>query len=178
MQTKAKSNSVVTHALTETGTILINVLGAGTVEFDPKKAHEKNREWAEIHGWLQRLVDGAAKSRDPKTGKPASAEEKMGGIRRLVEHYESGADYWNLTREGGIGDDSITVRAIAEVKGIDVEEVRKRLETRAAALNSTVAKVLYAIRTSAGDEGSRVRDAINRLRPASTINGDEILSDL
>lgn len=179
MQSNAKRNSIVTHEIADNGDILIHVLHAGTVRFDPEKVHEDNRTWAEYHGWIQRLSDGAAKSRNPETGAPATPEEKMAAVQRLADHYMSGTDQWNLTAVAGVGaDDSITVRAVAEVKGITPERVRELLEVRAKALNVTVAKVLYAIRTSDGPEGSAVRDAMARMRKPSDINASEVLAGL
>src|SRR5271166_3808229 len=58
-QAKAKSNSVVTTEWS--GDILtIEVLGAGAIMFDRTAASADNRDWAEKHGWTQRLSNRAA----------------------------------------------------------------------------------------------------------------------
>lgn len=94
MNTKAKANSVITHH-TERETITFNILGVGDIRFDISQAHRNNRESAEVHGWIQRISDAAAISRDPETGKPASAQDKFDAMSRLVAHYESGTSEWS-----------------------------------------------------------------------------------
>lgn len=65
--------------------------------FDCAKVHEANRERAVVHGFKQRLADGAAKGKfDEKTGRLITAAEKFAGIKRLAEHYLSGTDQWEL----------------------------------------------------------------------------------
>ena len=66
------------------------------LKFDPQLCDESVRKFAEWHGWEQRLRDAAAKPRDEKTGKSASPAEKFAAIRKLAEHYLSGAKEWNL----------------------------------------------------------------------------------
>lgn len=83
------------------GLILINVLGAGSLTFNPLKAHHAVRDYAAFHGFKQRFVDAAAMSRDTETGAPASPQEKYEAIEALVEHYESGTDKWSRVAEAG-----------------------------------------------------------------------------
>lgn len=107
---KAKSNSVVTHRITEHG-VVFTVKGAGQAEdgtvtdaelaFTLALASQENRRRAELHGWIQRISDAAAISRDTKTGKPASAAEKLAAMAKLVEHYQSGTQEWRLAGSGG-----------------------------------------------------------------------------
>lgn len=96
MQTKPKANSTITHIRNEDGTLTFTVLGAGSFTFDPSKAHANNRARAEVHGWLQRISDGGALSREPKTGKPATPADKMARMRAIADHYQSGAAEWGL----------------------------------------------------------------------------------
>ena len=94
-QAKAKSNSVVTTEWS--GDILtIEVLGAGAIMFDRTAASADNRDWAEKHGWTQRLSNRAAISRDPKTGQPATAQVKYDAIKTLADYYESGDVPWKM----------------------------------------------------------------------------------
>lgn len=85
----------------EDGRISISVIGAGSITFDPAKAHPANTAYAAFHGWKQRFVDAAAMSRDTETGKPASPQEKYEAIEALVEHYESGTEKWTRQAEAG-----------------------------------------------------------------------------
>ena len=58
--------------------------------FDTTKASNAVRQYATLHGFTQRLGDATALSAG------ATLEEKFDAARQLVEHYESGAESWNL----------------------------------------------------------------------------------
>lgn len=102
MQTKAKSNSVITHSVSEDGTVItFHVKDAGDVVFDTTLAAASIIQQAAVHGLIQRVSDRAAIGRDPETGASASPEEKMEAMQSLVEHYESGSTEWSLVQSGG-----------------------------------------------------------------------------
>jgi hypothetical protein len=128
MQSKPKSNSVVTHKW-ELGKLVVNVLGAGKVVFDPSLASEENNEAARRHGWTQRIGDAAAKSKDPKTGKPASPAVKFEAVQTIVSYYEGGDVPWKMTGGGG-GDGGLLVAAVMRLKGKTEEQVREYFESR------------------------------------------------
>lgn len=96
MQTKPKSNSVVTHRRLDDGRLEFTVVGAGKFEFDPARASQANRERAMIHGWLQRIADAAAIPRDKETGASATPDAKMARMKALAEFYEAGGVEWNM----------------------------------------------------------------------------------
>lgn len=56
---------------------------------------------AMMHGLKQKLVDAAAISRDPETGRAATIETKYAAIREVYDRLLSGE--WNKRREGGAG---------------------------------------------------------------------------
>src|SRR5262249_13134234 len=55
-----------------------------------------NRAMAEFHGWKARLMERAAVEADPKSGK-TSARAKWEKLKATIDHYESGAEAWELT---------------------------------------------------------------------------------
>lgn len=111
-----KSNSVITHYIDGiTGIITFTVLGAGTLEFDPRKAHADNRTHAAGHGFVQRVSDAAAISRNPITGKPATPQQKYDAMAQLIAHYESGASEWSRVRAGDGSPKGQTFRALCLV---------------------------------------------------------------
>jgi len=124
IETKRKSNSVVTVQQTDSGQLVIAVLGVGSITFDPTKVAAPNRAYAELHGWKQRLSDAGAMSRDPETGRPATAQDKYDAIFALAEHYQSGAVEWSRVGGGG-GGKSITIEAIARVKDVDYADAER-----------------------------------------------------
>lgn len=108
------------------------------IKFYPGDCSESVRKFAEWHGWEQRLRDAAAKPRDTKTGKSASPAEKFAAIRKLAEHYLSGAENWNLrtgpSAGAGQNDDKQMLKAaLAEYfptvgKVRSAEEIHKAVE--------------------------------------------------
>ena len=56
-------------------------------------------EYAIFHGLKQKLVDAAAISRNPETGRPASVEDKYQAVRVVYDRLLAGQ--WNAAREGG-----------------------------------------------------------------------------
>lgn len=104
-QAKAKSNSVITHEIlrNEEGALSIkfNVLGAGDTILELSRVAQSNKDRALIHGFVQRISDAAALSRNPQTGLPASPTDKLNAMAELVDHYMSGTEEWSRKRTGG-----------------------------------------------------------------------------
>jgi hypothetical protein len=57
------------------------------------------REYAMLHGFMQRLGDAAAISRTQKDGTVITVTEEMrrNAVLELVTHYESGSESWTTT---------------------------------------------------------------------------------
>lgn len=102
MQTKPKSNAVITHEVAE-NVITFHVKQAGTVVFNLDAVSPANRKRAAIHGFIQRVSDGAAMSRNPETGQPAAPIDKMARMQAIVDHYQSGSPNWSMRRENRVG---------------------------------------------------------------------------
>lgn len=183
MQQKPKANSVVTHSMQD-GKIVFNVLGAGSFAFDPDKASAENRARAMIHGFVQRISDGAARLRDTKTGQSATASDKMAYMKRIADHYQSGATEWRLTEtsSGKRGVDAglvimAMIRALAGVKDVDAAE-------RIFAQQVTLGK--FPDRDSAikaWAESRQVADAIKvilaeRAAASANLDADAMLAEL
>lgn len=176
MQTKAKSNSVVTHALAEDGcTITFKVKGASEFTFDVLSAHPNMQHRAAIHGFVQRISDGAALSRDTETGRPATPEEKFANMLRIAEHYATGVDQWKLNSDGtGEGRTSVVVQALAAIQGISVAEALAKVRETAEKRRVTTKAVLAKLRTTAAI-ASKIAEMATA---AGGEDGDELLADL
>lgn len=176
MQTKPKSNSIVTHARLPGGELEFTVVGAGKFTFNPLRVHANNRQHAELHGWIQRITDGAAIPRNTKTGASATPQEKMEAMKELAEHYMSGADQWRLTASVGEGK-GLTIEAIARVKGVTYAIAEGYVEQFAKAKHGgDTRKALAFLR-----DGSRVREAMEAIRaerlPQAKIDADAALDE-
>lgn len=110
------------------------------------------------HGLKQKLVDAAAISRDPLTGKPATIATKYAAVEEVFTRLTSEVPSWNKTRgEGGAGTTGVgglLYRALVRLyDGVQTpEQVRKYLDglngEQQAALrgNKKVAPVILAIK--------------------------------
>lgn len=92
--------------------IRFKVEGVGELILATSALSNEVRRQAMIHGLVQRISDAAALSRDAKTGKSASPEEKFKAMKVLVDHYASGTVSWNLA--GGERGPSDEVRLLIE----------------------------------------------------------------
>lgn len=175
MQTKPKSNQVITTELLEGGILRVTVLGAGHVEFDPAKASDANRDYAEYHGWKQRLSDAAALGRNPETGQSASPADKLAAIQALATHYMSGSADWSPARAEGGNEGGITLRALARVQGVEVETMRARVAEQAEKRGIT--PKAYLARVAGAEAVIRAIAAI-RAESGDAKAADDLLADL
>lgn len=128
MQTKPKSNSVITHSVVSPGVLSFNVLGVGAITFDTSKVEQSNRERAMLHGFIQRISDRAAIGRNPDTGASATAQDKYNAMAALVAHYESGSAEWS-TRVAGSTSGGLLFTCLRELYPTkSVEELRATIE--------------------------------------------------
>lgn len=100
----------------------------GELVLDLTKVSAANLDYAAFHGFKQRIADKAALSRDEKSGKPATPEEKLEAMRALVDYYNSGAEGWSPARSAErVGSDEVMIaRALQELNPLKpAEEIRR-----------------------------------------------------
>lgn len=131
MQTKPKSNSVITHEFREeNGELAFLVNGAGETVLPLDRLSTQVRHRAMLHGLIQRISDAAAMSRDPATGRAASPQDKLAAMKSLVDHYASGTLDWGRKREGGGAQEgglliSVLIRAYPEKPLVELQKFAK-----------------------------------------------------
>lgn len=145
----AKANAVVSVEKGEGG-ITVRVVGFDGLTAVPGNfSAEINRKiW--VNGITQKLVDAAALSRDPVTGKPASPAEKFAAIEATLAMLKAGE--WTSEREGGAT--SILFEALCNMMGDEQtpESIRATLdgmtdaEKRALPLDPEVAPFYKAVK--------------------------------
>lgn len=107
-----RSNSVIRVEPDMAGRKLnIHVFQQGTLTLDLTQVAQANLDRATFHGFKQRIPDAAAIARDEGTGVSATPAEKFAAMKRLVEHYNSGAEGWALT-ERAAGEGTLLFQAI------------------------------------------------------------------
>ena len=179
METKLKSNSVVTVQQLDETKLQFSVVGAGSIVFDTSTAHPRLAQRAALHGWKQRISDAAAIPRDTETGKSASPEEKFTAMQALVEHYMTGTDQWSRVRssEGG-GAKSLTIEAIAQVRDISYADAAASVELYAEEKFGGDTKKCLAFFRSAKAVKAAILEIQSKRLPAASVDADEALGEL
>ena len=109
-----------------------------------------------MHGLKQKLVDAAAISRNPETGRPATVEDKYQAVKTVYDRLLAGA--WNATREGGGATGGLLLQALVRMYAgrKTVDELRAFLadktdaEKTALRKNPRVAQIIEDIRAETG----------------------------
>lgn len=112
---------------------------------------EKVRNACMWHGLKQKLVDAAAMSRNPETGRAATIADKRNAVEEVLERLQAGE--WNKVREGGASG-GLLYRALVRLYDgrKTADEIKAFLESKTdaekAALrkNSKVAAIIEQIR--------------------------------
>lgn len=165
MNTKAKSNSVVTHTYDPAANVIVyTVIGIGPLTLHIDKMSTENWGHAAAHGMIQRISDAAAISRNPETGKPATAQEKYDAMARLVNHYESGSAEWRIAGAGGVARSSVLLDAMVQLYPA---KTREELKTWLASKSKSERAKLA--------QSSRVRPIIAAMTPLDDIERAEAM---
>lgn len=127
-------------------------------------------EYAVFHGLKQKLVDAAAISRNPETGRAATVEDKYQAVKTVFDRLLVGQ--WNATREGGGATGGLLLQALVrmyagrktpdELKAFLVDKTDA--EKTALRKNPRVAAIIEEIRAETGK--------------AASIDTDELLGEL
>lgn len=168
MNTKAKSNSVITHSVNGQR-ITFSVKDVGDMTLNIGAIHVNNVQQATVHGFIQRISDAAATSRDTETGQPATAQKKYDAMKRLINHYESGTSEWSRVAAAGEGKTGgLLLQALIALSP------SKTREELVAWMKAKTKAQLAALRAE-----PRIAAEIARIRPASLeVDTDALLSEL
>lgn len=113
-------------------------------------------EYAIFHGLKQKLVDAAAISRNPETGRAASVEDKFQAVKTVFDRLLAGQ--WNAVREGGGATGGLLLQALVRMYAgrKTPEQLREFLadksdaEKTALRKNPRVAQIIEEIRAETG----------------------------
>ena len=177
MQTKPKSNSVVTHTVDPvSGDITFQAIGAGSVTLKLASVSDVVKGRAMRHGLIQRVSDAAAISRNSTNGQPATPATKLASMARLVDHYNSGAEGWSPERVEGSGPglDTLVIAAVMEATGRDEAAIRAMVAKGAEEKKITPRAYLSAL---AG--AKLVAPIVDRMRAeVAGVSGDDLIADM
>lgn len=125
---------------------------------------------ATMHGFKQKLVDAAAISRNPETGRAASIDDKYNAVKAVYDRLMAGQ--WNAIREGGGTTGGLLLQALIRMYDgkKSAEQLREYLagktdaEKAALRKNPRVASIIDTIRAEQGKSGG--------------VDSDELLGEL
>lgn len=174
MQTKPKANSIVTHTLAG-DTLTFTVKDAGTLTLDMTRIHADLMRYAAIHGLIQRVSDGAAISRNPETGLPATPADKHARMARIIAHLESGTAEWKMqaTAAPRGPSEADVVEALGRATRMDGERMLAKWMTKE---GCDRAEALRQVQGAASVKKALLEIAAERIRPS--FDGDERLAAL
>ena len=174
--TKKRANSIITTTY-DNGGITFHVTGVGELSLPFADLSPEVVRRATIHGFIQRVSDAAALSRNADTGKPATPQEKFAEMEKLVAHYRTGTTEWSVKRASSGGESregGLTLRALASVQKTDVATMREKVEKMAEKTGVTTRAILAKLATQAS-----VCAEIARIRAQTvTVDADELLAEL
>lgn len=117
------------------------------------------------HGWKQKVADGAAKSRDPETGRSATDGEKISAMRAIAQRLAAGV--WAVTGGGGgaSSEKMLLIRALAEFSGKSLDDARAFVDGKTKAQQTALAA------------NAKIKTIVDRLRAdsVSMVDSDELL---
>lgn len=164
-----KRNAAISATITD-GTLVLTFANGETLTLRADALNIDIQQQAMLHGLKQKLVDAAAISRNPETGRAASVEDKYQAVKTVYDRLLAGA--WNATREGGGATGGLLLQALVRMYAgrKTVDELRAFLadktdaEKTALRKNPRVAQIIEDLRVEQGK--------------AANIDTDELLGEL
>lgn len=118
--------------VTDDGTLVLTFRHGEILRVHPESLAPEIQRAALLHGLKQKLVDAAAISRDPATGRAATIATKYEAVKEIfvrITGVGGEAPSWNKPRAGGAGGaGGLLARAIARYKGVEVSAAKAYLD--------------------------------------------------
>jgi hypothetical protein len=178
----AANQSILTTYDVEAGTVTWRFIGGlPDIALNIGKVSEACRARAALVGFGQtRIADAAAVSRTDKDGNIVPEVERLRrkheNMMRLVEHYESGTEDWELPRVGGGArgpSEADVLKAIRRATGVEGETMLARWMAKE---RCDRADALKALCGAASIKKALLEIAAERVRPAT--DADAVLAAL
>lgn len=101
MTTETRTPAIDATISNDRGTLSLAFSNGETLSLHVSQIGVEVAAYALMHGLKQKLVDAAAISRNPDTGRSATIDDKYNAVREVFDRLLSGQ--WNKTRDGGAG---------------------------------------------------------------------------
>lgn len=152
------------------GQLAIIFSNGKTLKLEMSALSNEIREQAMLHGLKQKLIDAAAISCDPATGRAATVDTKFEAVNEVFERLLNGE--WNKKREAGTQSGGLLFRAL--VKMYDGRKTPEEIKTFLASKSEAEKLALR--------KNEKVAEIIDELRATSnkvdTVDTDKLLADL
>ena len=166
---ETKRNATITAAING-NTLTLTFANGETLTMRADALNSNVQQYAMMHGLKQKLVDAAAISRNPETGRAATVDDKYQAVNAVYNRLLSGQ--WNATREGGGNVGGLLAQALTRMYAgrKTAEDIKAFLaektdaEKTALRKNPRVAQIIEEIRAEQGK--------------AANIDTDELLGEL
>ena len=166
-----KKTPAIAATINEAQTELTLTFSSGqTITVCANQLQESIRGYALMHGLKQKLVDAAAISCNPETGRPATAEDKFYAVKEVFDRITDVANpQWNKPRESaGTVAGGLLFKALCRMYATKTPEyirefLAKKTDAEKAALrkNPRVAEIIETIKAeNAKDDDSGDSDAM------------------
>ena len=171
MNDTTKRNATITAAIDENlGGLTLTFSNGQELRIHVSQLTPEVGGYALMHGLKRKLVDGAAISRNPETGRAASVEDKFQAVKTVYDRLLAGQ--WNAVREGGGATGGLLLQALGRMYAgrKTPDELKTFLadksdaEKTALRKNPRVAQIIEDIRAETGK--------------AASIDTDELLGEL
>lgn len=165
----AKRNATISATING-NTLALTFANGETLTMRGDALNSDVQQYAMMHGLKQKLVDAAALSRNPETGRAATVEDKYQAVKAVFDRLLGGQ--WNATREGGGNAGGLLFQALCRMYAgrKTPDELRAFLadksdaEKTALRKNPRVVAIIEEIRAEQGK--------------AANIDTDELLGEL
>ena len=175
MNDTTKRNAAITAAIVmnaegRPGGLVLQFANGEALKLTAAQLTDNILEHAVWHGLKQKLVDAAAISRNPETGRAASVEDKYQAVKTVYDRLLAGQ--WNAVREGGGATGGLLLQALVRMYAgrKTADELKAFLADKSDAgktalrKNPRVAQIIEDIRAEQGK--------------TANIDTDELLSEL
>ena len=167
--TDTKRNATISATIDGT-TLTLTFANGETLIMRGNALNSDVQQYAMMHGLKQKLVDAAAISRNPETGRAATVEDKYQAVKAVYDRLLGGQ--WNAAREGGGNAGGLLAQALCRMYAgrKTAEDIKAFLaeksdaEKTALRKNPRVAQIIEDIRAEQGK--------------AANIDTDELLGEL
>lgn len=151
-------NTKTIDATITNGTLHLAFSNGETIALAPEELNSDIRNAALLHGLKQKLVDAAAISRNPDTGRSATVDDKYNAVREVYERLLTGQ--WNKSRGEGSGTSGgLLFRALCQIYSDKTPDairafLDKKSPAEKAGLRATpkIAAVIDTLRSEKGSD--------------------------